>query len=103
MRMKATAIVAVGALALSACGSTTGMQPQAEKGVWLRADGQSGKNDPAMAAQFESDSVACRVAGQINQACMSQRGYLLVPESQVEAKAAELRAAGAKAKTGAGT
>jgi hypothetical protein len=64
----------------------------AEKGIWLRSDGQSGKNNPAIARQFAADKAACTTVVDVDRACMAQRGYLLVPESQVEMKAAELRA-----------
>jgi hypothetical protein len=71
----------------------TGLSRTAEKGIWLRMDGQSGKNNPAIAQQFAADKAACATVIDVDQACMAQRGYLLVPESQVETKAAELRAA----------
>ena len=75
----------------------TGLSLPAEKGIWLRTDGQSGKNNPAIAQQFAADKAACATVVDIDRACMAQRGYLLVPESQVETKAAELRAAGRSA------
>lgn len=70
-------------------------QPQvAEEQIWLRTDGKSGRNNPELAAQFESDKAACTVSGGgIERACMTRRGYILVPQSQVEATAARLRAA----------
>jgi hypothetical protein len=61
-------------------------------GVWLRTDGQSGRDNPALAAQFQSDQAACTVAGGIQRACMTKRGYILVPREQAEATAARLRA-----------
>jgi len=62
-------------------------------GIWLRTDGQSGRDNPALAAQFENDRAACTVGGGIERACMTRRGYVLVPQSQAEATAARLRAA----------
>lgn len=70
-----------------------GLSPTGEKGIWLRTDGQSGRNDPAIAGEFAADKAACATVIEVDRACMAQRGYLLVPESQVEAKAEELRAA----------
>jgi hypothetical protein len=87
------------AVALAGCNSTrmgsTG--PSAapiihSDGVWLRTDGQSGRENPALAAQFESDKAACTVSGGIQRACMTQRGYVLVPPEQAAATAAQLRA-----------
>ncbi|MCP4381539.1 MAG: hypothetical protein GY798_09015, partial [Hyphomicrobiales bacterium] len=65
------------------------------QGIWLRTDGQSGRTNPALAQQFEADKASCSDRGQVNQLCMTHRGYVLVPESQAEAKAAEFRAAAA--------
>ena len=87
------------ALALVGCADPnvapvdTGVSRLAEKGIWLRADGQSGKNNPALAQQFAADKAACATVVDVDRACMAQGGYLLVPESEVETKAAELRAA----------
>ena len=67
--------------------------PVSNQGIWLRTDGQSGRDNPALAAQFQTDKSACTDQGQVNQLCMAHRGYILVSESQAEAKAAELRAA----------
>lgn len=61
-------------------------------GVWLRTDGQSGRDNPALAAQFGSDKAACTVQGGLQRACMTRRGYVLVPPEQAEATAAQLRA-----------
>ena len=61
-------------------------------GVWLRTDGQSGRENPALAAKFESDKAACTVPSGIQRACMTQRGYVLVPPEQAAATAAQLRA-----------
>jgi len=60
--------------------------------VWLRTDGQSGRDNPALAAQFESDRAACSVSGGIERACMTRRGYIPVARSEAEATAARLRA-----------
>lgn len=72
------------------------------QGVWVRADGQSGRDNPALAAQFAADKAACTQAGspEPDRACMDQRGYLLVPADQAAAKAAELRAAKAAVQGG---
>lgn len=86
-------IVASAAL-LAGCMSTGSVQQTAgNQGIWLRTDGQSGRTNPALAQQFEVDRASCTDQGQVNQLCMAHRGYILVPESQAEAKAAELRAA----------
>jgi hypothetical protein len=61
-------------------------------GIWLRTDGQSGRDNPALAAQFQSDQAACTVEGGLQRACMTKRGYVLVPRDQAEATAARLRA-----------
>jgi hypothetical protein len=83
------------ALALAGCGTAEfAQQPKEVKGVWLRADGRSGKNDPAMVAQFEADKAECTVGtAEPDKVCMEHRGYVLVPETDVEAAAAKLRAA----------
>ena len=100
--MRAIAIASIAALVLSGCAGPTvaptvgySVLPAApaEKGIWLRTDGQSGKNDPALAQPFAADKAACSHGIDVDRACMAQRGYLLVPESQVETKAAELRGA----------
>jgi hypothetical protein len=90
-------IAALGAL-LSGCLSFMGGGgPRVEQGIWLRSDGQSGRNNPALAKIFDVDRAACTPVGssEPDRACMSSRGYVLVPASQVEQKAAELRAANA--------
>jgi hypothetical protein len=64
------------------------------QGVWLRSDGRSAKNNPQMIAQFEADKAECSASGgEPDRVCMEHRGYVLVPESEVEAAAAKLRAA----------
>ena len=73
-----------------------------QRGIWVRTDGRSGRDDPALQAQFQKDQAYCSDRGQVNQLCMNSRGYVLVPESQAAAKAAEFRAAAA-ARAGGGT
>jgi hypothetical protein len=90
-------IAALGAL-LAGClsmGGGGGGAPRVETGVWVRSDGQSGRDNPSLARIFESDKAACTPLGSAepDRACMAGRGYVLVPESQAAAKAAELRAA----------
>lgn len=89
--MKAAILAIVAAVVLGGCMSS---QPQAVQGIWLRADGQSGKDNPALATQFATDKATCTPPGSAepNRTCMGGRGYLLVPENQAAAKAAELRA-----------
>ncbi len=72
------------------------------QGVWVRSDGQSGRDNPALAAQFNTDKAACTFGGSAepDRSCMDQRGYLLVPADQAAAKAAELRAAKAAVQGG---
>ncbi len=93
--MRILIVAMLGAL-LSGCLSLGG-GPRVEQGVWLRADGQSGRTNPSLAHIFDVDKAACTPAGssEPDRSCMSSRGYLLVPASQVEQKAAELRAANA--------
>jgi hypothetical protein len=93
-------VAALGAL-LSGClslgGGGGGAPTRVEQGVWVRSDGQSGKDNPSLAMIFESDKAACTPAGSAepDRACMASRGYVLVPASQAAAKAAEFRAAAA--------
>jgi hypothetical protein len=70
---------------LSACASQSKM-------VWVRADGKRGAADPILVRRFEADRSACTEAraDQINETCMSRRGYVLVREDQAEAKRVEL-------------
>lgn len=72
----------------------TGSRP-VEEGVWVRTDGQSGRENPSLGAIFASDKAACTPAGtaEPDRGCMASRGYVLVPASQAAAKAAEFRAA----------
>jgi hypothetical protein len=97
MSIRQTVVLLLVAMGLAGCGSSGGLfqsQPQvAEEQIWLRTDGQSGRTNPALAAQFASDKAACTVpGGGIDRACMTSRAYILVPASQVEATAARLRA-----------
>ena len=91
--------MALGAM-LSGClslggGGGGGGQTRVEQGVWVRSDGQSGRDNPSLAVIFESDKAACTVAGnpEPDRGCMASRGYVLVPASQAASKAAEFRAA----------
>ena len=93
--MKKIGIVILAGAALAGC-STAEMvrQPQSVQGVWLRSDGRSAKNDPQMTAQFEAAKAECSTAGgEPDRICMDHRGYVLVPQNEVEAAAAKLRAA----------
>ena len=65
---------------------------QDSKTIWVRADGKRGAADPALVRQFEADGKECTQAGadHVNATCMSQRGYVLVPEEQAETKRLEL-------------
>lgn len=83
------------AVALAGCNTFGGGgQPKfTEEQIWLRTDGQSGRDNPALAAQFEADKAACTVQGGIDRACMTGRAYILVPKSQAAATAARLRSA----------
>ena len=95
----AKVIVALTTLTLLAgCASTSngpgyGAPPGAVAGIWLRKDGLSGRDNPALAEKFAVDKAACTQAfNSVDRACMDQRGYLLVPQDQVEQRAMELRA-----------
>ncbi len=106
-------MAAVGAvLMLAACAA-------APKMSWVRSDGQSIKNDPVNLQQAQMDSTICQgerdkaslsgvtvtnggmagiaasierndAAGRVATACMAQKGYVLVPEEQADAKRQEL-------------
>ena len=108
-------IVFVMLLALTGCAG-----PQ--KTIWLRADGQSGSGDLVLFQQFElartscvgerqktaqagdglAGAVAARDRGQatdqVLQACMAEKGYILVLEEDAEAKRQELAAIEAEKK-----
>jgi len=93
MAIKEIAVTLLVATALAGCNTYRAPPPQiAEEQIWLRTDGQSGRDNPALAAQFAADRAACTVQGGIDRACMTSRAYILVPRSQVEATAARLRA-----------
>jgi hypothetical protein len=86
------------ALALAGCagpiaGSGGASAPPVVEGVWLRTDGQSGRDNPAIAQQFEVDKAACMAGAEPDRTCMAARGYVLVRADQAEARAAQLRAA----------
>ena len=87
-------IVLLAAATLAGC-LGRGLQSPGEEQIWLRTDGRSGRDDPALAAQFEADKAACTVQGGVDRACMTGKAYILVPKSQVEATAARLRSANA--------
>jgi hypothetical protein len=95
MSIRQIAVLILVAVGLSGCSLSQPSRPQsAENSVWMRTDGKRASADPVLAAQFDSDKAACTVAGGgIERACMTQRGYILVPQSQAEATAARLRAA----------
>ena len=92
-------------LAVSIGGCASQMQM-----AWIRIDGVRGDGDPARSRQFELDKTACLGvqpggtagaaatvdASETARACMADRGYVLVRENEVDAKAAELRAAAEK-------
>jgi hypothetical protein len=94
--MKNIAIVLLATFTLAGCGTAQIAQQSGPiPGVWLRSDGRSAKNDPALVAQFDADKAECTGAGSAepDRICMDHRGYVLVPENEVEAAAAKLRAA----------
>ena len=102
MKKPVAVSIAGAALVLSGCagplvGPNAGFgqasAPRVVEGIWLRTDGQSGRDNPAIAQQFEVDKAACMVGAEPDPTCMQARGYLLVPAAQVEARAARLRAA----------
>lgn len=97
MPIRQIALLLLVAIGLAGCAQSGLFQPRqqvAEEQIWLRTDGQSGRTNPALAAQFEADKTACTVpGGGIDRACMTSRAYILVPKSQAEATAARLRAA----------
>jgi hypothetical protein len=93
----------------------------APKMAWVRTDGQRARDNSSLATQFEIDSIACvgernkaalsgvtftggglagmaagiersNAADTVARGCMAERGYLSVPEDQVEAKSVELAA-----------
>ena len=81
-------------------------QPQ-PKMVWLRLDGQRGVGSPVLTQQFETDRRTCLGTTQqgnnpsqpvnaVAKACMTEKGYIQVPEDQAEAKSQELAATNAQ-------
>jgi hypothetical protein len=100
MASKEIFLSVVVAVALAGCNSTrmgsTG--PSAapiihSNDIWLRTDGQSGRDNPALAAQFESDRAACTVqGGGLERSCMIKRGYIHVPPEKAAETLAQLRA-----------
>ena len=94
----AVTTAALAALALTGCAGPVvenggPSAPAVVEGVWLRTDGQSGRDNPAIAQQFEVDRTACMVGTEPDRTCMAARGYVLVRADQAEARAAQLRAA----------
>ena len=91
--IKRMAVVTCAALTLGGCMTSNSPPPQQQvEGIWIRADGQSARNNPALAQQFAADKAGCTVNAEVNRICMSQHGYVLVPANQAEAAAAQLRA-----------
>jgi hypothetical protein len=98
---------------------------QQPKTVWLRTDGRVAANDPVMSRQFEVDRTVCSgdtgkagltalnpgtsdkyngavavergaLSNNVMRGCMAEKGYVLVREEEVSAKAAEYAAASAQ-------
>jgi hypothetical protein len=119
--MRKTSIFVIVAFVVSACATTPNMR-------WVRADGQRSADNPAVRTQFELDSTSClgernkaalsgvtvaggglagmaaaidrsNAADTVARGCMAEKGYLLVPEDQAEAKRAELAAIAQQQKT----
>ena len=113
MRVSSMAILAAAAF-LTGCAT-------APKMTWLRVDGQRSRDNPLLATQFELDSTSCigernkanlsgvtmtgggiigamaaaersNAADTVQRGCMAEKGYLLVPEDQAEARQTELAA-----------
>lgn len=100
MKPTAKAVALVASFTLAGCAAPTvatgpgiGQPTPVVQGIWLRTDGRSGRDDPAIARQFDVDKAACNAGTEPDRNCMAARGYILVPETEVEMKAAELRAA----------
>lgn len=88
------AVLLLTTIALAGCTTSRTSKPQiSEEQIWLRTDGKSARDDPALAQQFEADKAACTVPGGIDRDCMTKRAYIRVPISQAEATAAKLRTA----------
>lgn len=87
--------------------------------LWVRTDGQRSAQNPVLVTQYEIDSTSCmgerskanlsgvtlaqgglagivaaseraNAADSVQRGCMAEKGYLLVPEDQAEAKQADL-------------
>lgn len=96
--------------------------------LYIRADGQRPSQSPVVHQQFEMDATMCQgemqkanlsgvtftgggiagaiaasqrsdAVGQVARGCMAEKGYVLVPEDQIEQKAAELAAINAQKQT----
>lgn len=90
--------VLLAAVSLVATSCTT-LTPQQ---IWMRTDGQKMTGNPALTHQYEIDRTICRgevarapASGggeSVFQGCMARQGYLLVPGSQIEERAATARA-----------
>jgi hypothetical protein len=97
--LSSTGVVIVGLL-VAGCGSAPSVPlVQSEPLAWVRTDGQSGRANPALVDQFATDRAACGIAANADnaalraaEACMSTRGYVLVPARQADATAAQFRA-----------
>lgn len=121
MRGPAIAILFIFAAAVLV-GCATTPPPQ---NLWVRTDGQSSRDIPALAQQFEVDQTICEGEMQkanlsgtqfcrgladciitgaargnamsvVGKGCMAQRGYLLMPEDQIEAYRATIVASAPK-------
>lgn len=118
MRRVLVGAALISGLTLSGC---------AKEMAYVRLDGQRSSTDPVLHQQFEVDRTICsgemqkanvsgvtytgggfaglaaqiersNAVGQVAEGCMAQRGYLLVPKEQAEAKAAELASVEAEKK-----
>ena len=115
--MKAPAFCVISISVLSACVSTP--PPM----MWMRVDGQQGKGNPALEQEFEIARTAClgdsqkanmsgvtlggdysaafargQAASDVFKGCMAEKGYLMVPASEVQERAAAARAIAAEKK-----
>ncbi|MET3964927.1 hypothetical protein [Bradyrhizobium sp. S3.9.1] len=106
-------------IAIAALCVALGGCPAQSKMLWHRADGQRALDNPTLRTQFEFDGTAClgernkdnlsgvtvtggelagiaavayrsAAADTVQRGCMVEKGYLLVPEDQAQAKQAEL-------------
>jgi hypothetical protein len=112
--------------ALVIAGAVVGCAQQ-PKTAWLRTDGRVAANDPVMSRQFEVDRTVCSgdtgkagltalnpgtsdryngavavergaLSNNVMRGCMAEKGYMLVREDEVPAKAAEFAAASEQAR-----